>query len=145
VRVPGSIIEPAVAVERIAKINCSNIRPGSREHVRWVRAEYPGGIIIRIRRSRYGFAPLQAMHRIASLYRWGGSKCRRSIRNGCRGQRLQDAQCHLSSCVCTAHRKAWRMTDIAQQIPRNDRGHDPVHPAYRPQTLRSFRISGVVP
>lgn len=35
-----------------------------------VRAEYPEGGILPIRRSRHGLAPLQAMHRVATLYRW---------------------------------------------------------------------------
>jgi hypothetical protein len=36
------------------------------------------------------------------------------------------------------------MSDIAQQIPHNDRGHDAVDPARSPKILGSFCISGAL-
>ena len=36
------------------------------------------------------------------------------------------------------------MSDIAQQIPHIDCGHDTLHPARSPETLGSFRISGAL-
>jgi len=52
VRSDRSLGQPRLSSE-LKKGECCDVRTAAGEHVRQVRADYPGGGIIRIRRSRY--------------------------------------------------------------------------------------------
>jgi hypothetical protein len=151
----GQIVEPAVIVARIAKrVSAAKVRPAAGKHVRRMRADYPRGGIIPIRRSRHD--PL--------LYNNHASNCGsvslgdvdrpRAMRNQqvsrvkwfeAAGHAVQFVVLRLRvRCRLDVHRKVWRMSDIVQQILHNDCGHDTVHRTRGPETPGLFRVSGVL-
>jgi hypothetical protein len=91
------------------------------------------------------------MHRIATLHRlamssvaelYGTNGAEGKVISGCRTRSATRLPASASKVSARRPLKGLRMSNIAQQIPHNDCGHDTVHPALSPETLGLFGISG---